>query len=192
MNRFIKFENTTLYQQFGSVLDVEPELVSEDDYEYYTDTLQNIRTIFDCYSSPTILQNNTYISNNETIAEDDILEFKVFIDKIFEQYITIHKIVKKRYIKRELHNKTLQQKDVLKKIRDEERKRIKEFNKSVVVCCCGKGFIRSYKNNHITGLDHKSRMEAIEWYKSNQNTILDNISVLTDDSDDNLNFTTTV
>jgi hypothetical protein len=189
MNRFFKFENTQLYKQFGSVLDIEPELVSETDYEYYTDTLQNIRVIFGCYSSPTILHQNTYINDNEDIPEDDLFEFKFLIDKIFEQYSTIHKIVKKKYIKREIRNKSLQEKEIQKRIRQEEKKKISEFNKAVVTCCCGKTFIRSYKNRHITGSEHKTRIEAIEWSKLNQNIILDNMSVLSDITDDSISFT---
>lgn len=94
-NKFLKFQDTELYQQFGSVLDIELELITISEYNYYKDTLTFLRDTFKCENIPTSSQINTYINDNENINESCIDEFKTLIDRIFYKYYKINKLLLK-------------------------------------------------------------------------------------------------
>lgn len=178
MSRFQQFENTYLYTNFGSVLSVEQDLVTEDSEEYYEYTLGFIRDTFGCKSVPTESQITKYISNNEdSINESNQLEFGVMIDFLFEKYMAIPKILKKLRTKRILRERLykerenrLQEKNITKErkqLEKEQRKQqLHEFNNSEITCKCGIEYIRFSKVNHYKSVEHRYRMDGIRWIQS--------------------------
>ena len=178
MSRFQQFENTYLYTNFGSVLSVEIDLVEEDSMDYYEYTLGFIRETFGCKSIPTDSQITKYISNNEdSITEDNQLEFSVMIDFLFKKYMEIPKILKKLRTKRILRERLykeretrIQEKNITRdktKLEKEQRKQeLHEFNNTEVTCKCGIEYIRFSKVNHYKSVEHRYRMEGIRWIQS--------------------------
>lgn len=133
-NKFLKFQDTALYQQFASVLDIELELITISEYNYYKDTLTFLRDTFKCENIPTSTQINTYINDNENINESCIDDFKTLIDRIFYKYYKINKLLlkmNKKQIQKEQDNierekRTIEKKQIFeeeKKIRREEREK---------------------------------------------------------------------
>ena len=185
INRFLKFEKTNLYINFGSVLTVEPILVMDNEHEYYYSQMDYLRDTFNCNKSPTRLQMDTYISTNEYIEEELINEFIIFTNKLFDQYITICNILKKNNTKRKLKERINAEKENSRKERDAIKTQLRAFNKELITCICGMQHIRSSTSNHLLSNDHKIRLDAINWYKSNQekyvNISIDNVSAITDD-----------
>jgi hypothetical protein len=129
MNRFAQFEDTNVYQQFASVLTIEPQLILDSEYDYYTDTLAFLRSTFCCTCIPTDEQIQTYISNNENIDTDKYDEFKVLINRIFEKYSTINQILGKMNIKRILKERIVAEREQ----RHLERAKIKEENMKLLM-----------------------------------------------------------
>lgn len=118
-NRFQQFESTFLYNTFGSVLSIEPELVTEDAVDYYEHTLGYLRETFGCkLGLPTPSQVNKYIAGNEDmINEGNHLEFSVMIDQMFEKYMLIPKICKRLRTKRILRERLYKEREELMKDR---------------------------------------------------------------------------
>ena len=193
-NRFLKFENTQLHKQFGEVLTVESELLTDTEYDYYRDTLTYLRTTFgcedkstfDCKDKPTLLQIDTYITNNEHFDEKymDQNEFIILINRIFEKYITICKILYKLKIKKTIKNRSIAEREQQRKIKQElkeaEKKKTQAFNNAVIICECGNQYIRHTKFNHTTSFSHRDRLDAITWFKNNTSSVFDTDSVMSD------------
>jgi hypothetical protein len=176
-NRFLKFENTSLYEQFGKVLDVEPELVMDTEYDYYKDTFTYLQDTFCCDHKPTSTQIDTYITNNENISEKAIDEFKTLIYRIFEKYIVIVKLLKKITTKR-----ILKERDNIEK--NEQKNRIKQYNMALIKCECGMEHVRTFAYNHKKSIEHKYRMDGINYYKNNNYSLWGGRSLTTYTSTD--------
>jgi hypothetical protein len=246
MNRFAQFEDTNVYQQFASVLTIEPQLILDSEYDYYTDTLVYLRSTFCCTCIPTDEQIQTYISNNESIDIDKHDEFKALINRIFEKYSTINQILHKMNIKRILKQRLIAEREKCHleraKIKEEnmkllmiekerksiERKKLEEdqkrllteererklqlreekykierlqletqrtlkreakelakqqqydFNHAIITCQCGLEYIRYLKFNHMKSVEHRYRMDGINWYKNNTSFVFDTDSIMSD------------
>lgn len=126
-NRFEKFEKSNIYELFGTVLKVVPELVMVSDYEYYNDNLEYLKDTFGCNIKPTNLQLTTYITNNEYIDDVDMIEFIIMIDVIFDKYISIQKLLKKNYAKHILKERNNKEKAELKERINKEKSELNEL-----------------------------------------------------------------
>jgi hypothetical protein len=206
-NKFLKFEHTSVYQQFGTILTVEPELVLVSEYEYYTDTLTYLRSIFNCDYTPTQIQIDTYINdNNENIDTDCIDEFNVLIHRIFDKYGTINRLLKKMHIKHILKERIINERETRalekkrikdeynklvaaekerkyiekQKIKEEKQKHIYDHNNTIIRCMCGIEYIRYLKINHEKSTEHRYRLDGINWYKNNSSFVFDTNSIISE------------
>lgn len=200
-NRFEKFEKSNIYELFGTVLKVVPELVLVSDYEYYNHNLEYLRDTFGCNIKPTNLQLTTYIKNNEYIDDVDLIEFIIMIDVIFDKYISIHKLLKKNYtkhiIRERLNKEKAERKECLNKekaelkerlirekaeLKEQQKKQLREYNSTVIQCECGLEYVRFTKSNHIKSCEHRYRIDGIRWFKQNQDLTYDTDSAIDDSS----------
>lgn len=185
-SRFLKFEKTNLYTNFGEVLSVECELVMVAEYEYYSHTLTYLRDTFGCSIKPTITEINTYISANECIDTTDINDFMLLVDVLFDKYMVIYKILKKLYIK-EVHrmrNSALKEalKQTKEQAKEQARLKLNELKHAIITCDCGIDTKQSQLHNHISSVLHRNRMDGIHWVAQHPN-ILSKYSSIKSDSD---------
>ena len=159
--RFEKFTSTNLYVTYGHILDVNTDLTTEDDFINYEDQLQTLRLMFMCYSKPTYKQIVNYISSFEnTLPKNDIIEFSILVEVIFTKFM---------YFPTLLHQRQVQTKKKLRKDKiNLEKEQQKKINNEVITCTCGVQHIRKATSNHLASVEHKIRIEAINWYKLNQ------------------------
>ena len=178
--RFLQFESTNLVKQFGLVLEVEPELVLETELDYYLHTLKYLRDTFGCNYSPTEEQIEQYILDNEDITDLQMEEFRICIGMIFNQYVKITKQLKKINTKIILNERKFTEKELKRLAKEDERNRIRAYNKSLIRCECGMEYIRVQRHNHVTMVEHRNRIAGIEYYK--QCILNDTDSGTTDDT----------
>ena len=187
-SRFLKFEKTNLYTNFGEVLQVECELVMVAEYEYYSHTLTYLRDTFGCTIKPTITEINIYISTNECIDTTDIDDFILLVDVLFDKYMVIYKILKKAYIKEVHRIRNNQAKEALKQTKEQEKEqariRMNELKKAIITCECGIDIGRNYLHNHTISVLHRYRMDAIHWVAQHPNILLKYSTIKCDSDSD--------
>ena len=173
INRWVNFYRTNLYIEFGAALNIETDLLTWENYDYYQSTLTYLRDTFCCVSTPTNQQVDKYIANNEIIDDEDVGEFKILIDNLFVTYKVIYKITNKLNNIHIIKEKSRQEKSALKDRLREDRiaqaKQLKEdnqkFNNALVPCECGLEYIRYTKVNHFKSVEHTYRLDGVNWYK---------------------------
>jgi hypothetical protein len=131
------------------------DMITDTDYNKYVEDLTNLRVMFICCNKPTHNQLVKYISSFEnTLSKNDIVEFTVLVDSIFTRFIYFITLIEKRHKK--------YYKDNLKTL---EKEKLKKSNNEVITCSCGIEYIRSSTTNHLASVQHKNRIDAINWYK---------------------------
>lgn len=181
MNKFIEFENTSFYTQFASVLDVIPELIMHDEYEYYMETITFLRSLFGCEYTPSNEQINMYTEENENIPEECMDDFRMLINRVFTKYTSIRKILSKMNIKNVLKDRInnqkqqhaierqrlkMEEKEIQRKMKDEQRKQLYMYNHAIITCECGMEYTRYSHVNHYKSVEHRYRLDGITWYKN--------------------------
>jgi hypothetical protein len=182
-NRYVKFEKTNLYKEFGEGLSVEPDILTWSDHDFYEGTLSFLRDTFGCSTTPTQSQMDLYITNNECIEDIDRREFKLLIDKLFVTYKSIYKITKKinnNHIIKERVSKEREEKSLkVKMLKEDEKRRNQEFNRAIIPCECGAQVVRCFKKQHVGSAEHRFRLDGIRWILSAQPELA---SLVTDDT----------
>lgn len=169
-NRFNIFSDTELFRDYQFVF--ENKNITEEDIDFYNNAKSEYAVMFNCSYCPSDDQITSYIRREELEIETKyISEFLLFVKVIFER------------LTQSLFNyskqKKVNDKELIKQAKAEERARIKEIKKQeklenkireadkICMCECGKTYTYSNKLKHIQTNLHKERLEAIEWYKSN-------------------------
>lgn len=86
-----KFVNTSIYIQFGDVLNIDLSQLSTNDLEYYTNELYNLKSNIPCNKIPSNAQIIKYMLSDEYIDPVNTDEFILFVKQIFNKY---HLIIK--------------------------------------------------------------------------------------------------
>ena len=189
LNRFDKFERTTLYQNFKDCLTWTTDNVEPEKLEMYKNNLDFLRTTFESIATPNEDQMDFYIDTFESIEDKDIEDFKILIAIIFEKSLDSHHtcrtIVKKNTTNEKKQNEKAkimnikhltkeqqqaekeEQRRLKREHREQEKDRKKReteiFNNTVIKCICGLEYIRSKKKYHITSSRHEHRLEGMNY-----------------------------
>ena len=84
-----KFNKTSIYIQFGEVLNVDLNQLSKDDLEFYTNELVNLKSNIPCNKIPTNNQIIKYLLSDEYIDPIDTNDFIFFVKQIFTKYYSV-------------------------------------------------------------------------------------------------------
>jgi hypothetical protein len=86
-NKFNKFENTTFYANFNECIAYNKDTVDATNLEQYTHNMDFLLNTLDCVTTPTDDQLYCYIYNMESIKDEDVEDFKLFINIVFEKSV---------------------------------------------------------------------------------------------------------
>lgn len=81
-----KFVNTSIYIQFGDVLNIDLYQLTTDDLEYYKNELYNLKSNIPCNKIPSNAQIIKYMLSDEYIDPVNTDEFILFVKQIFNKY----------------------------------------------------------------------------------------------------------
>ena len=127
-SRFIKFENTSLYQNCNECVSWDKEVVDSVDINKYQLNKDFLLNTFNCVGYPSEDQTEVYINDMECINEEDINDFKIYIGIIFEKSFEVHHACKElvnKNIINERKNKNKESKNLLKEEKNCELENIK-------------------------------------------------------------------
>lgn len=128
-SRFLKFENTSLFQNCNECIRWDKDIVDPADMEKYQQNKDFLLNTFNCVGYPSEDQMDAYIDDMECIDDEDRHEFQTYITIIFEKSFETHHACKEQVNKNIINdrkNKIKDSKNLLKEEKQTELEKIKE------------------------------------------------------------------
>jgi hypothetical protein len=171
-DRFKQFEETQLFKLFGECFDFD-ECYDTTNSEYYIGQLTTLRRHI---GYDFTLEDDHVLAylqtDNECIHENHISKFIIFarvIDELYSNYVMNIKKeltkIKKTLPKEDVKLNSKLEKQRIKEEKEQDKIRLRDYNLEVITCECGFKCARLNIRHHLSGRDHASRCEAIQYYK---------------------------